>query len=57
MSLINWEITLDLTWYENCIISSNAANQERTFSINDIKLSVPVVTLSTQDASTVEIRL
>ena len=36
MSLINCEITLDLTWYKNYV---NAANQETAFSINDKKLT------------------
>ena len=39
-----------LTWYGNCIISSNtAANQATTFVITDTKVLVTVGTLSTQD--------
>ena len=39
-----------LSWSESCVVSSNgAANQATTFAINDTKLYVPVVTLSTQD--------
>ena len=49
MSLINCEINLDLNWSKNCVIVANNANQATTFSINDTKLYVPVVTLSTQD--------
>ena len=44
--MINCEISLML----NYVISYNApANQAATFAINDAKLYVPVVTLSTQD--------
>ena len=38
-----------LTWSENCLISSNAANQAKTFAITNAKIFVPVVTLSSQD--------
>ena len=49
MSLINCEINLDLKWSENSVIvATNVATQATTFSITDIKLYVPVVTLSTQ---------
>ena len=47
MPLINCEISLILTWSEDCVISST--NGETKFKITDTKLSVPVVTLSTQD--------
>ena len=47
MPLINCEINLILTWSEDCVISST--NGETKFKITDTKLSVPVVTLSTQD--------
>ena len=63
--LINCEINLILTWYENCVITSketrdadpNADSVVRavnnptnvTFKITDTKLYVPVVTLSTED--------
>ena len=46
---INCEINLILTWSANCFIFNAAANQTATFTINDTKLYVPVVTLSTQD--------
>ena len=50
MSLINFEITLDLNWSENrAIVATNIAIQATTFSINDTKLYVPVVNLSGQD--------
>ena len=52
MPLTNCEITLDLTWSGNCVIvATNEAAQVTTFSITDMKLYVPVVTLSTQDNS------
>ena len=52
MPLINCEINLILTWSTNCVIvSTNVANQNVTFEINDTKLYVPVVTISTQDNS------
>ena len=47
MPLINCEINLILNWSEDCVISST--NGETKFKITDTKLSVPVVTLSTQD--------
>ena len=41
-----------MTWPENCvIISTNIANQNPTFTIAEITLYVPVVTLWTQDHS------
>ena len=49
MPLINCEVNLILTWSSTCVVvSTNIANQRATFKINDIKLYVPVVTLSTQ---------
>ena len=45
MSIINCEISLILTWYTCCIISSSIG--ETKFKITDTKLYVPVVTLST----------
>ena len=47
MSLINCEISLILTWYANCVISSSA--QATTFVRNDTNLYVPVITLSIDD--------
>ena len=53
MPLINCEIELILDWSANCvIISTNNANQVPTFTITETNLYVPVVTLSTQDNST-----
>ena len=50
MPLINCEVELILSWSDNCvIISTNVANQNRTFTIAETNLHVPVVTLSTQD--------
>ena len=49
MTLINYEITFDLNWSENCVIvATNAAAQATTFSITDTKLYVSVAILSTQ---------
>ena len=47
MPLINCEISLDLTWSKNCVVSSVVGKTE--FVIADTKLYVPVVTLSTED--------
>ena len=63
--LINYEINLILTWYENCVITSKATPDvdpdtnpavasvnnptNATFQIKYAKLYVPVVTFSTQD--------
>ena len=50
MPLINCEINLYLKWSKNCVIvATNVAAQATTISINDAKLYVPVVTLSTQE--------
>ena len=65
MSLINCEVSLTLTWSENCVltdITTEAADLDAnptipakyaptnaTFQITDTKLYVPVVTLSTKD--------
>ena len=52
MLLINCAINPILTWSANCAISSTTdANQTATFTINDTKLYVPVVTLSNADNS------
>ena len=45
MPLINCEIELILTWSANCvIIYTDVANQNRTFTITEANLYVPVVT-------------
>ena len=50
MPLINYEISLDLNWSENCIITAtNVVNQGTAFSITDRKLYIPIVTLSIQN--------
>ena len=60
MPLINCEVSLILTWYRECVITSMErrviTNTQRdpsptgaTFKITDTKLYVPVVTLSTED--------
>ena len=52
MTLINYEINVILTCSANCVIVyTNVANQNATFEITDIKIYVPVVTLSTEDNS------
>ena len=47
MPLVNCEINLILTWSSTCVITNSTG--AGTFAINDTKLYVPVVTLSTQD--------
>ena len=50
LPLINFEVTLILTWSANFVtVASNDANQNATFAITDTKLYVPMVILSTQD--------
>ena len=50
MPLINCEINLVLAWSANCVIvSTDDANQNATFAITNIRLYVPVVTLSRQE--------
>ena len=50
MPLINCEVELILTWSENGIITNTkVANQNPTFTLTEINLHVPVVTLSTQN--------
>ena len=50
MTLINCEISLWLKCSRNCIIvAGTAKNQNPTFQINDTKLYVPAVTLSTPE--------
>ena len=47
MPLINCELNLELTWSRDCVITNSTGKGK--FSIIEIKLHVPVVTLSTQD--------
>ena len=50
MPLINFEISLQLKWTRKCIIVAGNTNiQNPTFQINDNKLFVPVLNLSTQE--------
>ena len=49
MPLINCEVNLILTWSSTCVITNSKG--AGTFAITDTKLSVPVVTLLTQDNS------
>ena len=65
MSLINCEVSLTLTWSENCVLTSKATREadpdadpavaginnpaNALFKITDCKLHVPVVTLSVED--------
>ena len=54
MPSINCEINLILTWSDKCLLSNDA--KVTIFTITDIKLYVPVVTVSTQDNVKIEIR-
>ena len=50
MPLVNCEIALYLKWSrKSIIVAGTANNQSQGFQINDTKLYVPVVTLSTQE--------
>ena len=65
MELINCEVSLNLTWSENCVLTSKAYRDQNfvtnppiagvnnttstTFKITDTELYVQVVTLSVQD--------
>ena len=64
MLLINCEVSLILTWSENCVLTNIKTGIARgtrvainaptnaTFKITDVKLYVPVVTLSTENEKT-----
>ena len=47
MPLINCKISLDITWPQNCVISS--AYWENKIFNNKYKLYVPLLTLSKED--------
>ena len=47
MPLINCKIEFSLKWTEECILSS--AGTAATFTITDVKLHVPIVTLRIED--------
>ena len=55
MKLTNCEVSLSFTWSAACVIRSkdprDADPTGASFSINDAKLYVPIVTLWTQDES------
>ena len=52
MPLINCKISLELTWSQNCVLSSLAANNNSvTFTMTGAKLYVPIVSLSSKDTS------
>ena len=58
MPLINCEILVILTWSPNCVISSSTvANPATTFAIADTKFHVPVVTLSTDANTIIELKI
>ena len=63
MLLINYDVSLTLTWSKNCVITSSEKRviintrkdtfpTNATFKITDTKLYVPVVTLSTENDKT-----
>ena len=47
MPLINCKDHFELTWIEDCILSSDRDSAK--FEIKEVKLQVPTVTLSTKD--------
>ena len=47
MLIINCKIHLELSWIEDCILSS--VGNSAKFKITDAKLHAPIVTLSTKD--------
>ena len=48
MPLINCKVYLELNWIEECILSS--AGNSAKFEITNVKLHVPIATLSTKDS-------
>ena len=46
--LINWEISLILNCYKECLIPPLAA-ESKTFTITDTKIYFPILILPTQD--------
>ena len=52
MPLINYEINLSLDWYKECVTSSNVFDvRAKAFAKTNIKVSVSVITLLTQDST------
>ena len=49
MPLINCKVEFSLKWYERCLLT--AATTTATFTITDVKLYVPIVTLSIEENS------
>ena len=50
MPLINCEISLQLKWSKiGTLVAGTASNQDQRFQVNDTKLYLPVVTISTQE--------
>ena len=49
MPLVNCKVYLKLIWIQDCILSS--ARDSTKFTITNIKLHVPIVTLSTKDST------
>ena len=49
MPLINCKVELSLTWIENRTQATSANAVKAAFTIKDVKIYVPVVTLSTED--------
>ena len=50
MPLINCKVELSLKWIENCVLTTTANANKTIFKITDVKLYVPIVTLSEDDA-------
>ena len=50
MPLINCKVELSLKWIANCVLTTAANADKAIFKITDVKLYVPVVTLSADDA-------
>ena len=48
MPLVNCKVELSLKWYERCLLTTATT---ATFEITDVKLYVPIVTLSVEDNS------
>ena len=48
MPLINCRVELSLKWYETCLLTTATT---ATFEITDVKLYVPIVSLSVEDNS------
>ena len=49
MFLINCKVELSLKWIKNCVLTTTVNASNATFKITDVKLYVPIVTLSAED--------